>query len=182
MDAIQHLLAARAAMQADRDAKAAELAEDDRQLGYVDELIERMRRDAGHASVSSAASGAPPLERAVVRTVREVVLSVAERGTPFSLGHVVSAAEAEGLDAKYASISSILSRMVKEGVLKRGKGRGWFELITEDDAPIPQLDQNAEDPAGSGVLEHSSFTSTEGGDGDDDHPSDHHHPAIVGGS
>jgi hypothetical protein len=85
--------------------------------------------DDGPSPSSGDASGRP---------VRDIAIEVAQRGEVFSLAEVVDAARAEGNQSKYASISSILSRLAKEGVLTAGPRRGSYQLRVTTGEAMPQ--------------------------------------------
>ena len=91
-------------------------------------------------------TGKAPAELAVgdetPPSVRDVTLQVAADRAVFSISDVMDAAHAVGNEAKYESVSSILSRLSKEGVLDRGAKRGTYKMHDDTSmtsVPVPDL-------------------------------------------
>src|SRR5262245_35284832 len=132
--ALDHIYRARRELITDRERI-------DREIAVLDDVIRRLGGEV-HAAVD--ASEAP--------SVKDIALEVARAGNMFTLQDVVEAARQQGSPAKYESISSVLSRLGKENVLRRGPRRGTYMLATRSDAldePIEPVDTDA--PAETGA-------------------------------
>ena len=104
--------------------------------------------------------------------MREVIIDLGITKPVFTLDEVVTASESEGNSAKAESISSILSRMKREGVV-RGVRRGVYALERPE----------APDESGASVTTNTSAVDAagpdpRGGDGDGDHHRDHSAPVT----
>lgn len=136
--AVDHLNAALAAMREARDDIRRQLSDADRQISILERTV---------AELSGSPAAPAPVEGP---SIRDVAREIAARGEIFALAEVVEAVHAGGNDAKYGSISSILSRMVAEGELQKGGKRGTFVISgadTDCDVPIQSSPGVGEDVA-----------------------------------
>lgn len=136
--AVDHLNAALAAMRAARDDIRSQLTDADRQISILERTV---------AELSGSSAAPAPVEGP---SIRDVAREIAARGDIFTLAEVVDAVHAGGNDAKYGSISSILSRMVAERELQKVGKRGTFVISGGDidsDVPIQTSPGVAEDVA-----------------------------------
>ena len=146
-------------MRATRADLATELAEADRQIAIVERTVSELAGDGGSTAATAPAYDLP--------SVRDTVREIAKTGEVFTLPQVIDAVKATGNDAKYGSVSSILSRMVNEGELRKVAKRGSFVATSDEDKtalyPVT-LRQNDEDPAEAGPSH--TVDPQEGGDSD----------------
>lgn len=120
----EHLEAAAAALVADRERI-------DFELGLLREMIARL--DAPQSAVVSPVGVSPVGEERLSpgRTIREITFDMGRAGEEITLKEVVRRAAAEGNTAQYESISSLLSKLSKEGYLRKNPGRGSYSFITD---------------------------------------------------
>jgi hypothetical protein len=160
--ALEYLESARRELLADR-------ARIEREIGVLEETIIRLQGLGASGSTSSYAAVVQP-------SIRNVVLEVAgQNGERFTLAQVVEAAQRAGSDAKYESISSVLSRLRKDGVLEK-VGRGAYRL------PPTKSEASAESAEAS-VNNHWTSAGTDAPDqeGENGDPHRDHHPAPLTG-
>lgn len=178
--AIHYLEQAVAELRAERD-------ELNRQIAVLERSIGDLRGES-----RAAAPPIPSEEAFGVRTsvqmapsVRDIALSLIERlrergGGIMTLADVVAACKEAGNDAQYASVSSGLSKLAKEGFLTKGPRRGTYIVAGSQD-----LDGPAEaGPSSNG--NHSAATTADSQRkevvGSDGVPADRdRHPAPVMG-
>ncbi len=125
--AAEHLNRALKDLQSQRD-------EIDRQIS----IIERTLDDLGAAAGVEVISGR--------QTVREIALSMAHEGMAITPTEVVEESTRRGNPAKYESVSSILSRMHREGALEKGSKRGTYYLAGRLPGP-PNPDDESPQPS-----------------------------------
>lgn len=91
------------------------------ELERVQEELRIMRDALDH--VRSRSPG-----RSHARSMRDIALALAELKGEFSMDDVVQAAKTEGSRVQYGSLSSVIAKLVRQGVLRRGQRRGWYTL------------------------------------------------------
>lgn len=108
-----------------------------RQIEVVESMIEQLRTD-GAAPGPTKVAARTGQTTGPWPSVRTITLEIASRTDgEFSLSEVVKEAGRQNNPSQYASISSVVSSMVTEGVLVRGSRRGTYK-IKNDDGPTPQ--------------------------------------------
>jgi hypothetical protein len=91
--------------------------------------VRHVRSVSDHVGVHDGARAT--VTRGAARPIRDIAFDVARSHDLFSLDDVLKAAQAEGNDSQYASVSSMLSRMRVAGELVRGPRRGTYRLAPE---------------------------------------------------
>lgn len=169
--ALDHLRAALSAMSTTRDQLAADLRNAENQITIVQRTIDELSDESPRSNAAASPYEGP--------SIRDIAREIASAGHTFSLADVVDASRAAGNESKYASISSILSRMVNEGELRKGAKRGSFALAAN--AESPEAPENDKDPAEAGSSLVAVPHQKEGGGADDGDLDHHRHSAVAGG-
>lgn len=107
-----------------------------RQIGVI-------RRTLNELEPGEAVPDLPPPTKTGGRPIRDIALELAAEREVFSLQELVDRAKAEGNDSQYASVSSMLSRLAKEGYLTKGPRRGTYRAIsTMDEEQVVDEDED----------------------------------------
>ena len=107
----------------------------DRQIATIERVLAELEPSTTSPSSTNGVSAERPSSADTSRSIREIVLDLASGGEVFSLDDVVTTAHAEGNKAESASISSILSRLKKDGKIVAGPRRGTYRQASAPLAP-----------------------------------------------
>lgn len=119
------------------DALLAERSNLDQQIEVISRTLGELEPhdlDASPPTVTKVTSWPEGFQPGFVRTrisrpVIDIVLELARAQTVFTTEELMTALKAEGNTAQRASVSSTLSRMVREGTLAKGPRRGSFQRV-----------------------------------------------------
>ena len=179
-----HVLAAIAAYREDREAAVRTVKVCDDKIAALEAILTASGTVPEAAPTRRPSAGGP--------SVRDVAIQLAgERGT-FTLSDLGAALKEAGNESAYASVSSLMSRLVRDGILARVEGqRATFRLAPKNtEGPTatagPSVGTNGSAGETAGPDEHEGGDSHEtrnahSGDQGGEDLDHHHHRASVGG-